>query len=387
MNQKNLTARILELCRRGHVSAADSTRFKYLLAQVKPNHRLNSRLIRVLQHHPEYAPQVSSYISRYKTVPASFAEEIRSFLNAQELYHSVLANILDASLGRMPPPYNNDFGQAAADRLLRPKPGALPLQPSYKSSLISWALRSRKLNFAEYEGLVAAETDWWVKKRAVISLVAADFGEPTYEAFLNTRMREDGSEVAWICAARLVEGSHKLERPYGNVETTAKQTLKAAKAIRVVGQPESRIPEIIHYILRRPQTAYDWKALFGSDHKHAEKMMIMIKRDKEANIEKFLVHLDSWCDLLLSEVYRRLKPGKKYPNYGSALRDSNLTAALPTAIPALLALHAVRLESSTAHPRSLKTGKPTRRLKHRDFYKLRSQLVLAFDEIEGVIVP
>ncbi len=387
VNQKKLTARILELCRRGHVSAIDSTRFKYLLGQVKPNHRLSSRLIRVLQHHPEYAPQISSYISRYKTVPSGLAVEIRNFLNAQELYHSVLANILDASLGRMPPPYDNDIGQAAADRLLRPKPGSLPLQPSYKASLISWALRSGKLNFAEYEGVVAPEIDWWVKKRAVISLVADDFDEPTYESFLNARMREDGSEVARICATRLLEGSHKLAKPYRNVETTAKQTLKAAKVISGVGQPESRIPEIIHYILQRPQTAYDWKTFFGSDHKHAEKMMILIKRDSEANIEKFLVHLDSWCDLLLSEIYMRHKLGKTYPNYGSALKDPALTTRLPTAIPALTALHALRLESSLAHPRSLKTGKPTRRLKHHDFHKIRKQLISAFDEVERVITP
>jgi hypothetical protein len=116
-------------------------------------------------------------------------------------------------------------------------------------------------------------------------------------------------------------------------------------------------------------------------------MMIMVKRDKEANIEKFLVHLDSWCDLLLSELYGRLKPGKTYPPYGSALNDAKLAAALPTAIPALKALHALRLESSVAHPRSQKTGKPTRRLKHYDFYKIRKQLVSAFDEIELVIVP
>jgi len=116
-------------------------------------------------------------------------------------------------------------------------------------------------------------------------------------------------------------------------------------------------------------------------------MMIMLKRDREANIEKFLVHLDSWCDLLFSEIYRRLKPGKTYPAYGSALNDANLIAALPTAVPALKALHALRLESSVAHPRSQKTGKPTRRLKHHDYHKLRKQLVLGFDEIEGAVIP
>ena len=388
VNQKKLTSRILELCRRGRVTPADSTRFKYLLAKVNPNHRLNVRLVKVLKSHPEYAPQIASYISRYTKLPAGMAREIVAYLDGQELYHSVLSTILDACVGRMPPPFDNTIGQAAADRLLRPKPGALPLQPTYKASLITWALSMRKLTFAEYEGVVSAEPDWWVKKRSVAALASDIYGVPSYEAFLNARMREDGSEVARICAARLVEGAHRLAKPYGSVETSAKQVLKAAKLIRVVGAPDSRIPEIVAYMLDRKRTAFDWKALFGSGYKHAERMMIMLKRDREANIEKFIVHLDSWCDLLLSEIYKRLKPGKTYPkNYGVALNDPNLAASLPVALPALKALHALRLESSVSHPKSLKTGKPTRRLKHHDFYKVRKQLVSAFDEIERIIVP
>ncbi|WP_281823923.1 RNA-directed DNA polymerase [Jannaschia rubra] len=387
VDQKKLTGRILEICRRGRVAPSTSTRFKYLIANAKPNHRLNARLIKVLQSHPEYAPQIAAYISRYKKVPAALAADIKAYLDDQELYHSVLATILDACHGRLPAPFDHDIGKAAADRLLRPKLGALPLQPTYKASLIACALSSGKLTYAEYEGLVAAEPDWWIKKRSLIALTPDVYGVPSYEAFLNLRMRENGSEVARICAARLVEGSHKLASPYGTVETSAKHILRAAKIIRVVGAPESRIPEIIAYVLERKRVAFDWKALFGSGHKHAERMMIMLKRDREANIEKFIVHLDSWCDLLLSEIYKRHKPGKTYPNYGPALKDPVLTALLPTAIPAFDALHAIRLESSVAHPRSLKTGKPTRRLKHYDFYKLRKQLISAFDEIERVITP
>lgn len=387
VDQKKLTTRILELCRRGRVDPSSSTKFKYLLANVVPSYRLNSRLIKVLQAHPEYAPSIGSYISRYKKLPSGFAAEIKAYLDGHTLYHSVLATVLNACLGRLPSPHDHEFGKAAADRLLRPKPGSLPLQPTYKASLIACSLSSGNLTFVEYDKLVTEETDWWIKKRSLIALSSDQFGVPSYEAFLNARMREDSSEVARVCASRLIEGSMKLARPYGAVETTAKHILRAAKLIRVVGAPDSRIPEIIGYVLDRKPTAFDWKTLFGAGHKHAERMMIMLKRDRESNIEKFLVDLDSWCDLLLSEIYQRHKPGKKYPNYGSSLRDPVLTALLPTAIPALLSLHGIRLESSVAHPRSLKTGKPTRRLKHHDFYKIRKQLILAFEEIERVVVP
>lgn len=63
IDQKKLTGRILELCRRGRVASSDSTRFKFLLAKVNPNHWLNARLMKVLQSHPEFAPQIAPYIS------------------------------------------------------------------------------------------------------------------------------------------------------------------------------------------------------------------------------------------------------------------------------------------------------------------------------------
>ena len=247
VDQKKLTARILELCRRGRVASADSTRFKFLLAKVNPNHRLNARLMKVLQSHPEFAPQIASYISRYAKIPAGMASDIKVYLDGQKLYHSVLAVTLDACRGRLPPPFDNDIGQAASDRLLRSKVGALPLQPTYKASLIACALSANKLTFAEYEGLVSMEPDWWTKKRSVIELAPDIYGVQNYEAFLNARMREDGSEVARICASKLVEGSLRLERPYGNVETTAKQVLKAAKFIRVVGAPDSRMSSPVQF--------------------------------------------------------------------------------------------------------------------------------------------
>jgi hypothetical protein len=98
-----------------------------------------------------------------------------------------------------------------------------------------------------------------------------------------------------------------------------------------------------------------------------------------------MTRFDSFADKLTEEVFRRNCPGKTYPKYGSALKHPTLTALLPKAMKAFEDLHALRLESFTAHPRSLKTGAGTRRLKHRDFYQLRPALVAAFDEFEHIV--
>src|SRR3546814_860476 len=110
----------------------------------------------------------------------------------------------------------------------------------------------------------------------------------TYADFVNRQMRDAESEVARIAAGGLIDGNLKLAKPYGDVETTAKHSLKAARIIRSVGQPSSRINEILAYILKRKQTAYDWKAFFGAAHSHAERMTIFLKRNCESNIDAFL---------------------------------------------------------------------------------------------------
>lgn len=387
VNQKKLLSRLLELTRNGRVLSDNLTRFKYLLAHAKPSHRLNSRLMKVLHRHPEHAPGISRYIAAYTKVPDGLAKEIERYVSANELYHAVDAQLLRSCLGKCPPAVTASLGKICADRLLRPKTGLIQLQPSYKEALIGWALNAKAITFAEYDGLISDEKDWWVKKCAFRELTPDLFGAATYADFVNRQMRCPESEVARIASGRLIDGSLKLARPYGDVETTAKHSLKAARIIRSVGQPNSRINEILAYILKRKETAYDWKAFFGAEHAHAERMTIFLKRNRESNIDAFLVQVDAWCDEVFAHIYSRLKPGKQRPNYGAALRDQTLLPHLPQLMPCFLRLHDLRLESTTAHPRSQKSGSPTRRLKHRDFRAIRNDLILAFDELEASIVP
>lgn len=385
VNQERIVTRLLELTRKGKISSENVTRFKYLLAHAMPTHRLNTRLMAVLHRHPEHAHSICRYIATYAKIPAALAKLIEIYVSENELYHAVNAQMLRSCLGKCPPPITASLGKLSADRLLRPKSGTIRLQPSYKEALIGWALSAKAITFAEYDGLVSDERDWWVKKCAFRELAPSLFGAATYADFMNRQMRDAESEVARIATARLIDNNLRLVRPYGDVETTAKHVLRAARLIRFVGQPDSRINEILAYILKRKQTAYDWKTFFGAAHGHAERMSIFLKRNHDSNIDTFLVQLDSWCDEVFSHIYSRLKPNNKFPNYGAALRDQTLLTQLPNLMPCFLHLHDLRLQSTTAHPR--RGGAATRRLKHRDFRTIRSDLVLAFDELEASIVP
>jgi hypothetical protein len=165
----------------------------------------------------------------------------------------------------------------------------------------------------------------------------------------------------------LVEESIPLNKPYGDVFEPAKLILKASKIIKSVGKPPSMINSILSYVLKRPETNYDWIALFEGDHKHAEQMAIFLKQSRETDIDAFMTRFDSFTDKITEHIFKINCPGKQYPNYGVALKHPILTALLPNTMEAFENLHALRLASITAHPRSVKTGAGTRRLKHRDY--------------------
>jgi hypothetical protein len=386
VSQKKLASRLLEITRRSRVDPLLSSRFKYLLAQAEPNYRLSERLLKVIRRHPEYSGTISSYFSRYKVIPTRLAAEITTYIREPELYHSVASNILRACLGRISAADATVLGRFAAQRLLRPGRSQLPLQPTYKEALIAWTIRTNEITFRELETLRDNEPDWWVRKCILRELTPDQFGTPSYRDFLNKSMRIQESEIARCAAAKLVEESIPLDKPHKNVFEPAKMILKTFKLIKFVGKPPSMINSVIAYVLKRPETAYNWIKLFGTDHKHAEQMAIFLKQSQETDIDAFMTRFDSFADKLIEVVFQRNCPGKTYPNYGSALKNPTLVSLLPTTIKSFEDLHSLRLESFTAHPRSSKSGAGTRRLKHRDFHKLRPALVAAFDEFEHVVI-
>ena len=386
VNQQKLVTRILSLTRGGRVTPTNITRFKYLLAHAEPTTLLNTKLLTVLHNQPELSASISNYFSRYKKLPVKSAKIIFEMLSEPELYHAVSANLLEACASNMHPAWIAAYGKFAADRLVRSKRGALPLQPTFKGALIRWGLLARTLTFAEAEALIVHETDWWVKTRSIRALAPDTFGPPSYAYLINQLLREPIGDAANVSASRMLLDGIPLVKPYGDVGYGAKRTLKAAGKIQTKGRPTSRINEILGYIFKRGVTAYSWDSFFGAGHKQAELMMIFLKRNRETNIDAFLVQLDSYCDLLTAEIWLRLKPEKGYPKFGHAIKDATLTATLPNLMGALLTLHDLRLQSTTAHPRQ-KAGISTRRLNHRDFYKLRPALVVGFDEFEAAIAP
>jgi hypothetical protein len=125
VDQTKLRARILELSRNGKIEPRSATRFKYLLAHVEPDFRLNKRLMKILARQPDFARSICAYIDRYKKIPKGLAQDIIAYVTGVELYHAVNGALLLACLGKLPAAEAAQIGAFCANRLLRPKRGSI----------------------------------------------------------------------------------------------------------------------------------------------------------------------------------------------------------------------------------------------------------------------
>lgn len=383
-NQERIRNELLSLYSRGEVKKENITRFKYLLARVEPNYRLNKALIGVLGNQPFLAINIASYFGRYKKLPRKSAEALVHFVVNEDIYHAVQASILFAIINNMVEPYKSFLLGYCYERLLGTKDN--PPQPTFKSALIAWVLYNNRLTYAEMHKLLSEEMDWWIVKDALKYLQVDQYGQASYEEFLNILMRTTiGNDVARLAALKIVDDKLEPRPPIREASEAARLLLYAAGKIRHIGKPESLVGRTLCYVLKQTFPSYNWAKLCGPSHRDAEYIAFTIKRYYESDINSCIVTLDSLCDLIFEKLFEKHLPGKNYGNYGGMLKNPTLKGKLPQTCNAFEQLHRLRLQSITAHPRESRTGKPTRRLKHHDFYKIRPLLQSAFSEIINTV--
>jgi hypothetical protein len=134
-------------------------------------------------------------------------------------------------------------------------------------------------------------------------------------------------------------------------------------------------------------TPYNWQRLFGSDHGSAERLAILSKQRYETDIDAFVVSLDSFCNLILTHVFRH-RGHVLSAQYGNAL-TSGAPTWLRTDFPKLMdgfaSLHALRIRSFTAHPRDQRTGALNKRITHKQYYRVRTLLMDSLAELTRVL--
>ncbi len=381
VDQKKVILRLLEISRRARIAPDKLTEFKYSLNQIEPTHKLNKRLMEVLKKQPALFASISYYFSRYKKLPKNAAKGILSYLKTEEIYHAVHASLLFATIENTQDLEKSKLLTFCYDRLIKPKSHHRIPQTTYKAALLAWTIHHNKLTYKEFHEQITNEKDWWVIKDCLKYLDTDQYGEAMLEIYLNETIRHESPEVARLSAMLLIDKNLKNNPPLKEVHESAQLLLYGAKKIKRAGSPESLVGAVLSKMLTKKQYSdYEWKKLLKTKHKEAEGIAFSVRRNFESNINECIVTLDSLFDLIFKVLYKMYAPEKKYGNYGSMVENRILSTALPKVCKGFHDLHKLRLQSHTAHPRT-KSGEATRRLKHKDYNKIRPKIQGAISEI------
>lgn len=386
VNNDALVKRLLEMVRGGSVNANELTRFKYLIAQCKPSHKLNARIIKLLYKQPFLSKQISTYFAKYQQIPRKASDDLLAFILGEEIYHSTHGDVLIAVSEKLPAAHRDKCAEFCHKRLFNPLKALPRLQPTYKAALILWVIKNNKITFAELEKLAYEEIDWWVMKSLVGQLEPHRYGMASYEALLNKAICIGNADVARNSALKIIEDDLKFTSSKDGHES-ARLLLFVGGKIRRIGTPESLVGSVLGYILTTKFKKYDWKKLLGVQDAQAEHIAFTVKKHFETDINACIVTLDSLLDLIFESLFLKFVPGKKYGQFGSMVTHPTIQALLPKTCSGFDNLHQLRLQSVTAHPRHTKSGGNTRRLKHYDFYKLKPKVKEAIQEIIDMVIP
>ncbi len=378
INQNKMYNQILDLSKGGKIRNEDQTKFKYLLSRTIPNYKLNNRIIQILKNHPSLSTHIAYYFGKYKKLPPKCAEKIVHFIRNEDIFHSVQADILFATIENMPEPYKAYCLGYCNERLFPTARFTAQPQPSLKAALLAWILKNDNITYQKLKIFITEELDWWVIKDVLKYIRDDQYGIASYNTFLNEQIESKYADIARMAALKIINENLNVNSKSAN--EAAKLLLFSAGKIRKIGKPESLVSKVLCYVLKCNLPPFSWDRLFGQNHKKAEYIAFNVKKDFESNINSCLLTLDSLCDLLFEKLFNKFLPQNTYGNYGSMLLNPTINQNLPNTCSAFQELHKLRLLSITAHPRS-RSGNSTRHLKYGDFYNIKPHLISAFNEI------
>lgn len=379
VNQKRLRKRINDLSPRFKVE--DATRFKYMLACAEPSSKLNDRMWRIYENHPEMYGNILRYFGRYSRLPRKVADRLLKEIESKPLYHAVHAEMVATADGRL-----DDARQAKLERIVKKQWTPKTLSPDLQVALGRIAIRHGLLTFAQTRYAVMSLADWWTRSQLIATLTPDFIGEPSVETLLNESMRHDEEDDVCMLAADTADTlCVKVRPPSRELNRRAAIVAREYGHIRKASGRVCGIDHAMTNLLGRTVSGINWKKLFGRRYKHAERQAVSCRAFADTNITAFVPALDVFNDLLLDGLYRVDTSLGTYHlgKIGSVMSSTRLQSDYPLIFALAKTIHDKRLESALAHPIVRTTGKPTGRIRYSYLKTAKNLLRAACAEIRS----
>ena len=379
VNQPRLRQRIVTLTPRFRIQ--HPTRFKYLLAHASPNAKLTTRLWRILENHPDIYSSVASYFRKYRRIPAKMAMRLVQEIERQELYPAVRAAFLSASEGRLAPNYERRLASLVKNKLWHPR----NLSADLFSSAGRLLVQATRLSVAQTAYALRRERPWWGRARLVQAMSPQNTAGTVLAQTLNECLRTYNSEVSLASAFAVWEFGIAIKGSRASINPVAAQVLRELGVIARTPPPPCGIHASFVRLLGKAPTI-NWKRVFGTDYATVESHCVFARALADTNVSAWVNVMDVFDDWLLQALYAKDTTLGTYHlgSIGNVLNGGRLQRQYPAIYELAESVHTKRLESVLSHPRTRRTGKPTRPIRYAYLASAKRLIRKALTEIAAI---
>lgn len=378
VNQKRLYKRLVELSPRYRVN--DVTRFKYMLASAEPCFKLNERVWRIYENHPELYGNIMRYFQRYSRLPKKVSNRLLSEIDKSPLYNAIHTEMLSTVDGRL-----DELSQKKLDRIIKKQWKPKLLTPDLQVAIGRIGIANGLFTYAQIRYALRSLQDWWARSQLVRELTDEYIGKPSVEFLINDRMKHDvDGDVCMMAAHVLDELDAEVIKPYRTLNRRAALIARKFGRIRRASGRICGIENALNHLMTQEVNDVKWKDFFKNRYKHAERQIISCRALADTNITAFVPALDVFNDLLLNALYKKDVSLGSYTlgKIGSVLNSTRLKFNYPSTFELAKVIHEKRLESELAHPIVRKTGKPTGRIKYSFLRKAKNLIYASCTELK-----
>ena len=378
-DQSEVVKRLVSLSPRYRVH--DYTKFKYMLGAALPNAPLTKRLIRILEHAPHLALSVERYLSRCTWLPHSSVQAILRYLEQNEVYAGVHAALLRPLVQRVRP---DDLRLVETHCKQAIKKHRWVHNAEFRSAIMAPLLVSNQAGWGSLNTDLVGAEKWWMRSNLVQFLKRDALGDPSYEALLNSLLRDSVLDVALVAADHLIKNNLNVVGTTSDIHKGAQFALKSAGHIGRIRSDHCPVRNAMAQVVGDSIRPVKWSKILRNDYKLLAGRAARWKAASESNASSFINMSDVINDMILNRLFPKDGTIGAYTlgNIGACLQAHHPFARkYPKLYAAVDGVHNLRLESELSHSVVKKTGAKTRPIKFGELIPVKRSLLDGYLEL------
>lgn len=372
-NNKEIEKELFSTIKNGKV--IDKTKFKMLLANVNHDAKISRKLLNTLLHNPQYFYNIGRYFENYpRKISDGIIKLLLEQLNKEESYQITNATLIDSIVNNISKKNNDAIKYYVMSKWNnRDKE---KLNPYFRYIVVKYLLINNCFNFKKLHDFLTNEKDWWVKKSILKYIDINTYGTPSYLSIMRECLDNENPDISLSATKEILENDLAINSPYTSINYLAQKTLKFAGIINRSSSRPSTIGHCFSFICSKKIPVFNWKKVFGKNHKDAEIKMIRAYTYVQNDMSAFINILDTFNDILIDKLfdhdksigsYTLGKPGSILSSTGSRFENK-----YPNFFKMCKTIHDKRLECDLSHPVIKKTKKYTKPIEYKYIFSVRN---------------